>query len=130
MVIGSGFGGAVLACRLAEADRSVLVLERGREWAVEDYPSVSGKHWIWDVERFESENGWIELRAFRNMAVVQGAGVGGGSPSYANVAIEADPETFADGWPSGLDPWGESPRHPGRTCGSGVGLPAYSLSNP
>ena len=103
VVIGSGFGGAVLACRLAEAGRSVLVLERGREWAVEDYPSVSNAHWIWNVERPENENGWIDLRAFRNMAVIQGAGVGGGSLIYANVAIEAESETFSVGWPTGLD---------------------------
>ena len=103
MVVGSGFGAAVLACRLAEAGRSVVVLERGREWTVEDYPSVSNKHWIWDAERPESENGWIDLRAFRNMAVVQGAGVGGGSLVYANVSIEAEAHAFASGWPTGLD---------------------------
>ena len=102
-MVGSGFGGAVLACRLAEAGRSVLVLERGREWAVEDYPAVSGEHWIWDADRPENENGWIDLRAFRNIAVVQGAGVGGGSLIYANVAEEAEPHTFARGWPDGLD---------------------------
>ena len=33
VVIGSGFGGAVVACRLAAAGRSVCVLERGREWS-------------------------------------------------------------------------------------------------
>jgi len=103
VVVGSGFGGAVLACRLAEAGRSVLVLERGREWAVEDYPGVSGKHWIWDAERPERENGWIDLRAFRNIAVIQGAGVGGGSLVYANVFIEAEAQAFAAGWPTGLD---------------------------
>ena len=51
VVVGSGFGGADLACRLAEAGRSVLVLERGREWAVEHCPGVSGKHWIRDGAR-------------------------------------------------------------------------------
>ena len=30
IVIGSGFGGAITACRLAEAGMKVLVLERGR----------------------------------------------------------------------------------------------------
>ena len=103
VVIGSGFGGAVLACRLAEAGRSVLVLERGREWAVEDYPGVSGTNWLWSAERPESENGWIDLRAFRNVAVVQGAGVGGGSLAYANVSIEAEATAFASGWPAGVN---------------------------
>ena len=103
VVVGSGFGGAVLACRLAEAGRSVLVLERGREWAVEEYPSISEKHWIWDVDRPEGENGWIDVRAFRNMAVVLGAGVGGGSLIYANVSVEAEAQAFARGWPAGLD---------------------------
>ena len=88
---------------MAEAGRSVVVLERGREWTVEDYPSVSDKHWIWDAERPECENGWIDLRAFKNIAVVQGAGVGGGSLIYANVSEEAEAHTFDRGWPSGLD---------------------------
>ena len=35
IVIGIGFGGAVTACRLAQAGASVLVLERGREWKVD-----------------------------------------------------------------------------------------------
>ncbi len=35
VVIGSGFGGSILACRLAQAGRSVCVLERGKRWAKE-----------------------------------------------------------------------------------------------
>ncbi|HZP02010.1 MAG TPA: FAD-dependent oxidoreductase, partial [Terriglobia bacterium] len=38
VVIGSGFGGAITACRLAQAGRSVCVLERGRRWAKDDFP--------------------------------------------------------------------------------------------
>ncbi|HMA13783.1 MAG TPA: FAD-dependent oxidoreductase, partial [Kiloniellaceae bacterium] len=38
VIVGSGFGGAVTACRLAAAGRKVLVLERGREWQRDDYP--------------------------------------------------------------------------------------------
>ncbi len=38
IVIGSGFGGAVSACRLAEGGYRVLVLERGRRWDAKTYP--------------------------------------------------------------------------------------------
>ena len=37
-VVGSGFGGSILACRLAQAARSVCVLERGRRWNATDFP--------------------------------------------------------------------------------------------
>ena len=75
VIIGSGFGGAVTACRLAEAGRKVLVLERGREWKREDYPRAPGDAWIWDDARPEACNGWIDLRYFGDMTVVQGAAV-------------------------------------------------------
>ena len=39
IVIGSGFGGAVSALRLAEGGYRVLVLERGRRWHRLEYPS-------------------------------------------------------------------------------------------
>ncbi len=99
VVIGSGFGGSVLACRLSAAGRKVLVLERGRRWTVDQYPSVAQDNWIWDPDEPEKGNGWIDLRVFPNMAVAQGAGVGGGSLIYANVFIEATPSAFDGGWP-------------------------------
>jgi len=103
IVVGSGFGGSVLACRLAQAGRKVLVLERGRRWQVEDYPSVSQDNWLWDQDEPEKQNGWIDLRIFKKMAVAQGAGVGGGSLIYANISIEAEPEAIDNGWPEGID---------------------------
>ena len=99
VVVGSGFGGSVLACRLAAAGRSVLVLERGRRWPATEYPSVSQDNWIYDPSEPEKQNGWIDLRVFPRMAVVQGAGVGGGSLIYANVFIEAEANAFDGGWP-------------------------------
>lgn len=99
VVIGSGFGGAVTACRLAEAGYRVLILERGRRWEVEDYPRKPGDAWVWDQEHPEKRNGWLDLRVFPNMAVAQGAAVGGGSLIYANASLEAKPDLFQQGWP-------------------------------
>ncbi|HCE40591.1 MAG TPA: GMC family oxidoreductase, partial [Alcanivorax sp.] len=79
LIIGSGFGGAVMACRLAERGERVLVLERGRRWLPEDYPSVSQDHWFWDEDEPEKQNGWLDFRYFGDMSVALGAGVGGGS---------------------------------------------------
>jgi cholesterol oxidase len=100
VVVGSGFGGAVSACRLAERGWNVLVLERGRWWLPRDYPRAPGDDWIWDQSRPERFNGWVDLRWFRRMGVAQGAGVGGGSLIFANVVVDANDGTFAQGWPA------------------------------
>ena len=102
VVIGSGFGGSVLACRMAQKGYGVLVLERGRRWQKEDYPSVENEDWIWDQDEPEKQNGWIDLRLFRKMAVAQGAGVGGGSLIYANIFVEAEDNAFDGGWPADI----------------------------
>src|SRR3546814_19107263 len=94
------FRSAATACRLAQAGRKVLVLERGREWRREDYPRAPGDAWIWDDNCPEKRNGWIDLRHFGDMTVVQGAAVGGGSLISANVFVEAQPFVFDKGWPA------------------------------
>lgn len=99
IVIGSGFGGAVTACRLAEAGYRVLVLERGRRWRAVDFPRQLGDPWRWDHGHPEREHGWLDFRIFRSMAVAQGAAVGGGSLIYANISVEATPAAFDEGWP-------------------------------
>ena len=38
VVVGSGFGGSVSACRLAEAGRSVVLFERGRPYPPGSFP--------------------------------------------------------------------------------------------
>lgn len=99
IVVGSGFGGAVCACRLAEKNHRVLVLERGRRWAVADYPRQVGDAWFYDPDEPARQNGWIDLRVFDDMTVAQGAGVGGGSLIYANISVVPPKETFEKGWP-------------------------------
>jgi cholesterol oxidase len=102
IVVGSGFGGAVTACRLAEAGARVLVLERGRRWTKSEYPRQPHDAWLFDHQTPEKHNGWLDLRFFKGMAVAQGAGVGGGSLCYSSVVMEADAERFAQGWPPEL----------------------------
>ena len=100
IIIGSGFGGSVTACRLAERGlRRILVLERGREWQVEDYPWRKSNRWLYDPEAPEVASGWVDLRFFDDLIVAQGAGVGGGSLIYANVSVKPKAEHFARGWP-------------------------------
>ncbi len=97
IIIGSGFGGSVTACRLAAKNKKVLVLERGRRWEQKHYPIRES--WIFDPEHPEKHNGWLDFRLFGKMSVVQGAGIGGGSLVYANISVEARPDAFDDGWP-------------------------------
>jgi cholesterol oxidase len=113
VVIGSGFGGAIAGCRLAEKGYRVLILERGRRWQVKDYPRKPADPWIWDHEHPEKKNGWLDFRLFPNMTVAQGAGVGGGSLVYANISVDAKPDTFESGWPveitfDGMKPYYEA----------------------
>src|SRR5882672_597540 len=97
IIVGSGFGGAVTACRMAETGMKVLVLERGRRWDSTTYPRLPGDPWIWDQDNPGKKNGWLDFRLHRGACVAQGAGVGGGSLIYANVIIEAKRSLFDEG---------------------------------
>jgi cholesterol oxidase len=99
VVIGSGFGGAVSALRLAEGGYKVLVLERGRRWHRLEYPSVTRRDWLWDEAHPDRTNGWLDIRNHGNISTVAAAGVGGGSLHFANVVIDAHEDFFKAGWP-------------------------------
>jgi cholesterol oxidase len=100
IIIGSGFGGAITARRLAEKGMSVLILERGRRWDVQQYPRKPTDSWIFSQNEPERHNGWLDMRFFKHMTVAQAAGVGGGSLTYSSVALEASPDVFTRGWPA------------------------------
>lgn len=99
IVIGSGFGGAITGCRLAEKGMKVLILERGRRWKVSEFPRGPEDAWVYDHNEPEKQNGWLDFRFMDDVMVAQGAGVGGGSLIYANVSVEAKEEIFDIGWP-------------------------------
>jgi cholesterol oxidase len=108
IVIGTGFGGAVAACRLAQAGLSVAVLERGRRYDINPFPRNWNNPfdgWLWSSDR-----GLLDVKLFQEMTVVQAAGLGGGSLIYANVHMRAPEAVFDNGWPRGynraaLDPY-------------------------
>jgi cholesterol oxidase len=100
IVIGSGFGGAITARRVAEKGMNVLILERGRRWDVQQYPRKPTDSWIFSHSEPERHNGWLDMRFFKHMTVAQAAGVGGGSLTYSSVALEANPDVFTRGWPA------------------------------
>jgi cholesterol oxidase len=101
IVIGSGFGGAVTACRLAERGQRVLILERGRRWEAANFPRAPQDAWVYDTDNPETYNGWLDFSFLdgSKMTVVTGAGVGGGSLVYANVSVVPPRHSFEQGWP-------------------------------
>jgi cholesterol oxidase len=94
LVIGSGFGGSVTALRLTEKDYRVGVLEAGRRFEDADFPRTS-----WDARRFLWApklgcQGIQRIHVLRDVIILAGAGVGGGSLVYANTLYEPMSDAF------------------------------------
>lgn len=87
IIIGSGYGGAINAARLASADLdpkpSICLLERGKEWPVEDFPD-SGVGVLQEIRRYPDAKGLasnplglFEFLTFDDLTVVKGSGLVG-----------------------------------------------------
>jgi cholesterol oxidase len=106
VIIGSGYGGAIAAARLAGANlnpkRSICILERGKEWKPGDYPEDLGG--VLAATRGDPNPlGLYELLNYTDISVIKGSGLGGTSLVNANVAIVPDPDVFAEfNWPSAI----------------------------
>ena len=95
IVIGSGFGGAVSALRLAQKGYRVAVIEKGVRYSPTDYPKTN---WHLRKSVWMPRLGMVGIQALtllRHVLVLHGVGVGGGSLVYANQLIEPDGAIFA-----------------------------------
>ncbi|RZT20451.1 cholesterol oxidase [Kribbella sp. VKM Ac-2569] len=112
VVIGSGFGGSVSALRLTEKGYRVAVLEAGARFDDAGFAKNS-----WDTKRFLfapklGMYGIQRISALRDVIILSGAGVGGGSLVYANTLYEPLPAFYTDrawahitDWQSELAPY-------------------------
>lgn len=111
VVVGSGFGGSVATLRLAQKGYSVAVLEEGRRFGPDDFARTS-----WDLRRFLFSprlgcHGIQRITFLRDVVVLSGAGVGGGSLVYANVLYEPPGSVWDEpGWADELAPHYETVR--------------------
>jgi len=111
-VIGSGFGGSVAALRLSEKGYKVLVIESGARFEDNDFAKNS-----FDLKKFLffpklGLKGIQRIDLLKNVLVMSGAGVGGGSLVYANTLYRPPQKFFSTGswkdmanWQALLEPY-------------------------
>ena len=105
VVVGSGFGGSTAALRLTEKGYRVAVLESGCRFDETTFPKTSWRlrsfFWAPRLGLF----GIQRVSVLRNVMVLSGAGVGGGSLVYGNTLYEPFPSFFADARWSHITDW-------------------------
>jgi cholesterol oxidase len=105
VVVGSGFGGSVTALRLIEKGYRVTVLEAGRRFTPETLPKTS-----WDLRAFLwaprlGLTGMQRITWLKDVVILSGAGVGGGSLVYANTLYTPPPRFFHDAQWAAITDW-------------------------
>ena len=105
IVVGSGFGGSVSALRLSEKGYKVAVLECGKRFEDKDFPKST-----WDLRRYFwaprlGLRGIFRLSPMKDVAILSGSGVGGGSLGYANTLYVPPSKFFKDPQWADLADW-------------------------
>ena len=88
LIIGSGFGGSVTALRATEKGYRVGILEAGRRFTDDTLPKNSWhlRDYLWAPKL--GMTGLQRIHILKDVLVMAGAGVGGGSLNYANTLYE------------------------------------------
>jgi cholesterol oxidase len=97
LVVGSGFGGSVSALRLAEKGYRVAVLESGRRFSDTDFAERLSQLRRTIFAPKLGLKGILRVTAFKDVMILSGSGVGGGSLVYAQTLWRAGPGFF-DAW--------------------------------
>jgi cholesterol oxidase len=105
VVIGSGFGGSVAALRLTEKGYRVAVVEAGRRFADDEFAKTS-----WELKKYLWAPklgcfGIQRIHLLKDVVVLAGAGVGGGSLVYANTLYKPLKGFYADKQWSDITDW-------------------------
>lgn len=106
LVVGSGFGGSVSALRLAEKGYKVAVLECGSRFRDEDFAESTlrqPRRYFWAPKL--GFRGVLRMSFFKDVFVISGSGVGGGSLGYANTLYRARSAFFKDPQWAELGDW-------------------------
>lgn len=105
LIIGSGFGGSVSALRLTEKGYRVGVLEAGRRFADDEFAKTSWRlrEFLWAPQL--GCYGIQRIHLLRNVLILAGSGVGGGSLNYANTLYVPPDPFFNDAQWSGITDW-------------------------
>jgi len=95
VIVGSGFGGAVMAARLSGhfAPGTLAVLERGKEYQPGDFPTKFSEA-VTEMKSPLQPLGMFDFALGDDMDSLVGNALGGTSNLYANVSLEPYPEVF------------------------------------
>jgi cholesterol oxidase len=114
IVVGSGYGGAIAASRLARMRfaggrrLSVCLLERGEEIQPGEFPSnpvSAAAQMQFDLPQAHvgKHTALYDFHVNEDLNAFVGCGLGGGSLVNANVSLRADPRVLADAaWPAAI----------------------------
>ncbi|MBK9346507.1 MAG: GMC family oxidoreductase [Burkholderiales bacterium] len=97
IIIGSGFGGAVSALRMAEKGYRVLVVEQGRHITPKDMDAAAtnARHLL-RMPALGLRTGFFAQEVYRHVSLVRGIGVGGGSVVWAAVTLQPQQGFYDD----------------------------------